>query len=134
MAKLFKYAVIFLLLITALNALVAGGMFIFDPSGIKMGLTTDYLKFSPFNSFFIPGIVLFVINGLLNLFAAVIAVKNYRFAKKIIGLQGILLCGWIFIQTLMVRDVNPLHFIMVLVGIVFIVYGLIPTKKGDDDE
>ncbi len=129
MYKSFKLVVIILLILTAINALIAGGMFIFDPSGQKMGMTTDYLQFSPFESFLIPGIVLFTVNGILNLFAAFLAIgKHYR-ANMMILFQGILLCGWIFMQVLLVRVINPLHVIMFVIGLVFIFYGIIFHKK-----
>lgn len=114
-----------LLFFTALSALAAGGIFISDPSGQKMGMSTDYLKLSPFRSFLIPGILLFIINGILNLFAAILTLKNHYRANTLVTFQGVLLCGWIILQVLMVRDINPLHIIMFTIGVIFIVYGAV---------
>lgn len=133
MAKLFKIVIVLLLLITALNAMVAGGMFVFDPSGHQMGLNAEYLKYSPFNTFLIPGIVLFLVNGVMNLFTAVMVVKNHPQLKKLVTLQGILLSGWIVVQVLMVRDINPLHIVMISVGVIFIVFGTTYKIKTEDD-
>lgn len=129
MSKLFKIAVIILLILTAINALIAGGLFILDPSGQKMGMTTDYLKHSPFSSFLIPGIILFIVNGILNLFTATITIKKSSQAIKLIILQGILLCGWIVVQVLMVQTINPLHIAMFVIGTIFILYGAISYQK-----
>ncbi|MCA0364840.1 MAG: hypothetical protein LCH67_12415 [Bacteroidetes bacterium] len=112
-----------LLLLTAVNALIAGFLFIIDPSGQKMGMTTDFLKFSPFDSFLIPGIVLFVINGIFNLVAAYFLIKNKSTALAMVIFQGVILCGWIFAQVLMVEEVNPLHIIMFLIGVILVASG-----------
>ena len=58
-----------LLLLTAINATVAGVLFIIDPSGHGMGMSVSYIKDSPFTSYLIPGIVLLIVNGFLNFIA-----------------------------------------------------------------
>ncbi|MBL7882921.1 MAG: hypothetical protein JNL69_02555, partial [Bacteroidia bacterium] len=70
MIRILKIISISLLVLTAINAAVAGVLFIIDPSGQKMGMSISYIKDSPFKSFLIPGIVLLIVNGLLNFIAA----------------------------------------------------------------
>lgn len=123
MKNITRKITIILLLITAVNALIAGFLFIIDPSGQKMGMTTDFLKFSPFVTFLIPGIVLFVVNGIFNLVATYFLIKNKPTALARVIFQGVILCGWIFAQVLMVKEINPLHIIMFLVGVVLIISG-----------
>jgi hypothetical protein len=65
--KTFRIIAIILLFIVALNALAAGYSFITDPSGNGLGSTTSYIrKSAPFKNFLIPGIFLFIINGILS--------------------------------------------------------------------
>ena len=77
-----RIVAIVLLFIVALNALAAGYSFITDPSGNGLGFSTVYLRTSaPFKNFLIPGIFLFVVNGILSLTISVLAifkVKNYQ--------------------------------------------------------
>lgn len=120
---------IVLLIFTGINALIAGSIFIFDPSGQKIGMTLDYLKFSPFHSFLIPGIILFLVNGVSNIFTAFITIKRNKFSNNMIITQGVLLVGWILIQIRMVRDLNPLHVIMFSIGAVLITSGILLIKK-----
>ena len=47
----------------ALSAFVAGAMFVVEPSGRLMGMTEATLARSPFGSYLVPGIVLFVVVG-----------------------------------------------------------------------
>jgi hypothetical protein len=73
--------IIILLFFTSINALIAGFLFIADPSGNLMGMTTDYLKnLSVLRPFLIPGIVLFTVNGVLNLIATVSVIKKWNYS------------------------------------------------------
>jgi hypothetical protein len=49
--------------------------------------------------------------------------KKHPLAVPKIISRGAILCGWIFAQVLMVKEINPLHVIMFLVGVILIVSG-----------
>lgn len=123
LTKTYRNTSIFLLIFTGINAIIAGFLFIIAPSGNKMGMSTEYLKNSPFSSYLIPGIILFLVNGVLNLISAFMTIKKHQLYPLLIILQGILLTGWIFVQVLMVRDFNILHFVMGSIGITLIICG-----------
>ncbi|MFN8152773.1 MAG: hypothetical protein U0Y08_00625 [Bacteroidia bacterium] len=105
-------------LFTGLNALIAGKLFIIDPGGNRMGLTTEYLQSSPFTSYLIPGLTLFTVIGIGNLTTTIFLFRKASKAPFLLQLQGILLTGWILIQMIMVRDINFLHIIMGSIGII----------------
>ncbi len=128
LVKLTKVIVIVFLFLTSINALISGFLFIIDPSGNLMGMTTEYLKTSPFTSFLIPGIVLFTVNGVLNLVAAITLIKNKAYASLLTIFQGIILIGWIIIQVLMVKDINMLHISMFVFGVLFVFGGWIMKR------
>ena len=132
MKKIIRLTVISLLIITAINAVVAGFLFITDPSGLKLGMSVEYLKFSPFNSYLIPGIVLLVVNGLLNFAAAYAVIKNKAYSSVFVVIQGILLGGWILIQVIMVRDVSILHIIMFSVGLILTLSGILLWRMSKE--
>jgi hypothetical protein len=114
---------IILLFLVALNALAAGYGFMADPSGRGLGMTTDYIQHSPFNSFLIPGIVLFIVNGICSMITAVIAIRQGRHYQDLIFAQGAVLTGWIVIQVLMVRDFNRMHATCLLIGYLLTRFG-----------
>jgi len=128
MIRILKIISISLLVLTAINAAVAGVLFIIDPSGQKMGMSISYIKDSPFKSFLIPGIVLLIVNGLLNFIAAFFLIKNKPYSAIITIIQGILLCGWIVVQVIMVNDISALHIIMFSIGFVLTLTGFILLK------
>ena len=112
-----------LLLIVGLSALAAGYGFIDDPSGRALGMSTDYIRHSPFRSFLVPGIVLFTVNGLLAIIAATFTMlRGWRY-QDLIFLQGLVLNGWIAVQVVMVRDFNLLHGLCLLIGLLLMRFG-----------
>lgn len=120
-----RFTSISLLLLTAMNAAVAGVLFIIDPSGHTMGISVSYIKDSTFNSYLIPGIVLLIVNGLLNFIAAYFVFKKKPFASLLVIIQGILLSGWIVIQVIMVKDISLLHIIMFTIGTILTISGFL---------
>lgn len=133
MPKLFSFCriiAICLLFLIGINAIVAGFLFIVDPSGITMGLSTDYLKHSPFQSYLIPGIILLIFNGILNFAVGIVSIKKAKNYSKLILCQGLILIGWISTQVYMVRDINPLHIIMFSCGIMLTICSLVINKKA----
>jgi len=128
-----RFISISLLLLTAINAAVAGVLFIIDPSGHGMGMNVSYIKDSPFNSYLIPGIVLVIVNGLLNFIAAYFVFKKKPFASLWVISQGILLIGWIVIQVIMVKDISMLHIIMFTIGVILTMSGflLLALRRKD---
>lgn len=123
--KYLRITAIVLLFLTGINALIAGILFIIDPSGIKMGMSISYLSHSPFQTFLIPGITLFIANGLLSIVAGISTIKKYKHYPILILLQGLILSGWIIVQVILVKDFNILHFIMLAFGILLLVIGFI---------
>ena len=129
MKRITKILILILLIITAVSASVAGFLFIIDPSGSLIGLSVEYINNSPFDSFLIPGIVLLVANGVLNFFAAIYLFLNKINSEFIVIIQGVILCGWIIIQVMMVSEINILHITMFTIGILLILGGLILKKN-----
>ena len=126
-----RIAAVMLLFLVALNALAAGYSFITDPSGEGLGIGTDYLRPSaPFSNYLVPGIVLFVVNGLLSIVVAVWAIKRQKAYPWLLMAQGCILIGWIGIQLLMVTGTHLLQFIIAFIGFLLLLFGWIIHLKG----
>jgi hypothetical protein len=121
-----RITAIVLLFVVSLNALAAGYSFIVEPSGKGLGITTEYLKPSaPFKDYLIPGIVLFVVNGVLSSIIAVLASIKQKHYRVFIVMQGCILAGWIAVQLTMVTVFHPLHAIIASIGLILIAIGLV---------
>lgn len=123
MKALVKFFISTLLLFNGIGAVYGGWNLIRYPDGSSLGMSLDYLEHSPFNDYFIPGIVLFVANGLCSLFilaALILGLKKYAW---LVILQGAILSGWILIQIMMVQTIVALHIIMGVTGILLMLLG-----------
>lgn len=127
--KTLYFTILILLVFTAVNALIAGILFIIDPSGALMQMSPDYIKNSPFDSYLIPGIILFLANGVLNVFTAISVFLKKRYSFVFVTIQGFILSIWIIIQIIMVDDINFLHITMFAIGFVLIAGGINLAKR-----
>ena len=100
-----------------LGAIGGGIMAILNPQG-PGGMPTDALKNSPFSNFLIPGIILFIVIGLGNVFSAVTLLLKSRFQGYISNVFSWALVIWIIIQCIMLNAVAYLHIIFFIIGLV----------------
>src|SRR5690349_2082272 len=119
-----------LLLFNAIGAVYGGSSLMLHPDGSGLGMTTALLKNSPFPDFFVPGLVLFLINGLFSLFCFFLTFRNYRFTTSAIMLQGALLMGWILIQVWMIETLDILHFVMGGTGFFLLMLGAVARYRN----
>jgi len=78
---------------------VAGGLaLVLGPSGESLGTPIELLEKTPFATFLVPGIVLFIVNGLGSLAGAVASVARQRYAGEIAVALGAFLVAWIAVQ------------------------------------
>jgi hypothetical protein len=100
-------------LIVAVGALPAGYLLFSQPDGHAMHMSVDMLAGSPFKDFFIPGLFLFIVNGVFNLMSSVLAFLKYRHTALLGLLLGFILIVWISVQVYSVglnHFLQPLYF------------------------
>lgn len=112
------YNLLFILhLFVGLGAIAGGSMAIIntqDPAGI----TIDALKNSPFSNFFIPGIILFTVIGVGNVFSAVSILFKSKYQGYISSIVSWALIIWIIVQCIMLETVIYLHVIFFIIGLI----------------
>jgi hypothetical protein len=83
--KLPRNILLMLLGILGLGAIGGGAVFIISPDGKLMGMPLSVLNRSPFSSFLFPGIILFLVLGVLPIWIiwALIKKPSCRFAEKV---------------------------------------------------
>lgn len=114
-----------LLLFNGIGALYGGWNLMMHPDGSSIQLTMDWLKHTPFRDYFIPGIILFIFNGLLSIFTFVALLLKLRHYSWLIMAQGAILIGWIIIQMLLIRTVYFLHYLLGGTGILLLLTGIL---------
>ena len=116
----------------ALGALPAGYSMIVEPDGGGLGMTLSLLSGSPFKDFFIPGLFLFIVNGLLNVAGAVLSFKKSKFAPVTGLVLGFGLLIWIVVQVYSVglnHFLQPAYF-MIGVGEIILSFSLYSAKDN----
>lgn len=131
------YPLLFLHLLFGFGALYGGVMLVADPVGF--GMNPHWLDGSPFRSYFIPGLYLFVVNGLfpLIIFWGLVTktrkrglqflniYDNRHWAWTCSLYSGILLIGWINVQILFVPFFY-LQPVFLAVGLLIVILTLMP--------
>ncbi len=119
-----------LLLFNGIGALYGGWNLMMHPDGSSIQLTPDWLLHTPFTNYFIPGLVLFIFNGLFSMVAFAALLFKHRLYPWLIMAQGAILMGWIVIQMLLIQTVYFLHYVMGGTGIALLVAGYLLLKRN----
>jgi len=143
MKKTFElYILYFWMAFLSLNGLGGGIVFLLEPDGSIMGMSTDWLAHTPFTNFLVPGICLFLLNGVFPLIALIglIARKENRILNLLNVLKdkhwawtftlysGIITISWIIVQQL-IAEYFVLQPIITAVGLINIVLVLMPRVQ-----
>jgi hypothetical protein len=115
---------IILLLVNGLTAVAGGYMLMTDPTGGSMGMSPEWLSNSPFADFSFPGLILFSVNGLMNLMVLLLVIADLERYYYMIILAGLALVGWILVQVIMINRFSWLQATYLSIGV-----GLIYTGK-----
>ena len=106
-----------------LGALGGGWGLMADPTGTNLGMSVERLSGTPFRDFLIPGVVLFVVNGVGSLAGGIASFLRRRHAgEAAIGL-GVFLMLWIVAQ-LVWLGLHWLHALYFALGMLEFVLGL----------
>lgn len=113
----------------ALFAIPGGLSMIIEPSGKDLGIPLEVLSDSPFQSFFIPGLVLFIGNGILQLIAAMFSFRRHKMTPLWGILMGFFLLIWICIQMYFIGFVHFLQPLFLIVAMGEIVLSILIFNK-----
>ena len=119
--KLFLFI---LLSFISVTAILSGLMMIGYPDGSALNLSSDLLHGTPFKNYLIPGILLVIFVGIINLLAVFYNMRRdpKRYAWTLAG--GIMICGWIITQMIIIRSFQWLHMVYLAMGVVVILISL----------
>lgn len=129
MKKVYRFLFI-LHLFVGIGAIAGGSMAILNPY-TPGGMSTDALNHSPFSNFLIPGIILFTVIGLGNLFSSMTFLFKSKYQGYISSVFSWALVIWIVVQCIMLRTIVYLHVIFFIIGIVqaFLSFTILFEKK-----
>ena len=106
-----------LCLFTGVTA-AGGGLALITSPHRGEGRPAQMLEHSPFDSYLIPGLLLFLVIGLGNLAAAALEARRIRGSELAVLVAGAALTAWIVTQLVMIRTVSWLQLVYFLIGTV----------------
>lgn len=110
-----RTVLIIMLAFTAFTAIPSGVFLMLKPN-YAFGMPLDLLQNTPFHNFFIPGLVLSIVVGGSNLigFYKVFKKQQSWFFWSLIS--GIMICGWIIVQIILIHEFFWLQWLYLLIG------------------
>lgn len=134
---------ILLHILLGMGAVSGGVVLVIDPSGglIKMPITL--LENSPFNSFLIPGIILFAVLGVFPLIIAFALVTKWQWkAANRLNIFtdmhwswafslyiGFALIIWITVEVFYMKEISLLHIAYIFLGLIIQAVTLLPSVQ-----
>jgi len=125
-----RIALAILQLIIGAAAVAAGTSLLANPSGAALGMTVALLASSPFETFLVPGIVLFVVNGLGQLTSATLVLRRRPGAERLSCLMGVALCGWIGFQWLWLGEPSWIQPLVFVIGAAQVALSLLLVRRA----
>ena len=98
-----------------LGALFGGGLLILAPDGRLLGMPANLLTGTPFQSFLVPGICLFVFVGIAPLLAAAMTLRRQVIAPLAAVAVGLMLMGWIASEMVALAGIGSIAWAFYLV-------------------
>ena len=109
---------------------IAGGWTLFtDPTGAQMGFSTAQLAGSPFPNYLIPGLFLFLVNGVGSLIGATMSFRCQRHAGLTAMALGAIMMGWLGIQVMVIGAVHWLQPFMFGLGLLEAALGYLVYRR-----
>ncbi|HEY6062739.1 MAG TPA: hypothetical protein VIV35_03965 [Chitinophagaceae bacterium] len=104
----------------AITATLSGLLMISDPGGGILNLPLSLLDNTPFKDYRIPGILLTIMVGGVNLIALFFNMQRHPSRYNWAMAGGFMISVWILVQLLLVQAAHWLHFIYLGIGLLII--------------
>ncbi len=116
--KILNKITLFLNILTFITA-IGGSIYLITATPKTMPY--ELLKYSPFTSFLIPGLILGIIVSGSNLLSVIIYFFNKRVWPVVEFITGVILCFWIICEYLIIKEFSWLQVVYLVMGL-FIIF------------
>lgn len=131
------------MLLLGLGGMGGGTVFMADPSGKTLDVSTSYLNGLPVSDFFIAGLFLFIVMGILPLtaFYALWKQPHWKFLTKytrwthenaawgLAVLVSLVVLGWMVFEITIMGLTAPMQYIIIILGLVMLGLALLPGTR-----
>lgn len=138
-----RNSLLILLAFLGLGAIGGGLLLSISPSGVLIGMPLSLLKTSPFQSFLIPGIFLFIVLGIAPclLIYALIRKPASPFAERLNCYRDMhwswtfciytafMLIAWIQLEMVFIQAISWLHSFYICLALLILFVSLLPSVR-----
>ena len=141
-----RVILIILLIFNAIGAYYGSFMLITDPTGVAIKMPPDMLQGAPFQDYFVPGIILLLVNGVLPSLAVLgllrksplvplpyfPVLKNHHWGWTLALLSGLGLLCWMGVQIALLGYYAefPIQGLMSVIGALTTGLALVPSVRN----
>jgi hypothetical protein len=118
-----KIIQVFFLSVLCFTALAAGMVFMIHPL-YPFGLSLSPLAYTPFENYFLPGLLLTMLVGGISLVALVLQLQQLKAAFPWTLLSAIISIVWLIIQMNLLREFQWIQWVLILIGFLLIMVSL----------
>jgi hypothetical protein len=116
-----KLLLFILLAFVALTAIFSGLIIIGNPAdGGMINLHTDLLSNTPFKNFLLPGIILTVLVGGVNMLAVILNIQRHPARYNWAMAGGVMIAGWIAGQMILLNAFSWLQLVYLGTGLLIV--------------
>ena len=127
--KLVRWVAILTLGFLGISAIVGAVPMMLDPDGTPWQMPQSLLDPCFFDSFLIPGIILFISNGVLSLASLIGVIRRDPGYGWWVTLQGVVLALWLVMEIVMIRQVLGLDYLYGGLAAVMIASGIVLNSE-----
>jgi hypothetical protein len=121
-----------LCLLIGATAIGGGLSLVLYPDGSRTQLPLALLRDSPFEDYFVPGLLLVLVVGLGNALASLMVLRGHARARIALLLAGSVLVVWIVCEMVLLRTVHWLQIAYLALGVFIVAECLAPTGSRDE--
>lgn len=112
-----------------IRGLLGGGQFLLVPSGGLIGVSPTTLAETPFGDFFVPGLFLFVVFGVLPLLTAYSLYRGHPWSWAASAMISIALLVWVVVEGFVIGFGERLQYLNGVQAVVMLVISLSPSVR-----
>ena len=127
--KLVRWVAILALGFLGISAIVGAVPMMFDPDGTPWQMPQSLLDPCFLDSFLIPGIILFISNGILSLASLIAVIRRDPGFGWWVTLQGVVLALWLTMEMVMIRQVLALDYLYGGLAAIMIASGIALNRE-----
>jgi hypothetical protein len=116
--------------VLGVSGLAGGGQFILAPSGRLIGISPTLLAGSPFDSYLVPGVILFSILGVFPLVVVYGLFRRKRWAWPAAIAVGVALVVWVLVEGAVIGFGKRLQYPHLIQGVVIVGLAVLPSVRA----